>query len=304
MDIELRLLRHARALAEHRNYARAARALRLSQPALSRSIRTLEAHVGARLFDRGRSGAEPTDAGRVFLEHAAGVLARAEDMSREMRLLRGLDLGELAVGAGTYPSEMLVATAVARLVRAHPAVRVRVVTDNWAALIGLVRRETPSRLVTFATNHPADELHFAKVDVISLNAYPGWYAQDREQVRPVGEVVPFFDAFIRSLDERGLGGKPFIISEFGAGAIRGWRDRFKAHWSEEFQAEMLGTICRYVMERPRVAGIALWHFADAQTYTSAHAVMRPRTINDKGTLDEYRRPKLAYDQVRRAFRGM
>jgi beta-glucuronidase len=31
--------------------------------------------------------------------------------------------------------------------------------------------------------------------------------------------------------------------------------------------------------------------------------MRPRTINDKGTLDEYRRPKLAYDQVQRAFRG-
>ena len=44
-------------------------------------------------------------------------------------------------------------------------------------------------------------------------------------------------------------------------------------------------------------------FDDAQTYTSAHALMRPRTINDKGTLDEYRRPKLAYDQVQRAFRG-
>jgi beta-glucuronidase len=176
-------------------------------------------------------------------------------------------------------------------------------TALYDSLIGLVRREDPSRLVTFATNHPGDELHFGKVDVISLNAYPGWYAQDREQVRPVGEVVPFFDAFIRSLDERGLGGKPFIISEFGAGAIRGWRDRFKSHWSEEFQAEMLGTICRYVMERPRVAGIALWHFADAQTYTSAYALMRPRTINDKGTLDEYRRPKLAYDQVQRAFRG-
>jgi beta-glucuronidase len=170
-------------------------------------------------------------------------------------------------------------------------------------LIGLVRTEDPTRLVTYASFHRGGDLHYEKVDVVCMNAYPGWYAQDMEKVRPVGEVVPFFDDFIRQLDERGLGQKPFIISEFGAGAIWGWRDRFRAHWSEEFQAEMLDTICRFVMARPRISGIALWHFADARTYTSAHALKRPRTINDKGTLDEYRRPKLAYDFVRRAFRN-
>jgi DNA-binding transcriptional LysR family regulator len=68
-----------------------------------------------------------------------------------MRLLRGLDVGELTVGAGTYPSEMLVASAVARLVRAHPDVRVRVVTDNWAALLGLVRRRELDLAVADAT---------------------------------------------------------------------------------------------------------------------------------------------------------
>jgi beta-glucuronidase len=169
-------------------------------------------------------------------------------------------------------------------------------------LIALVRQEDPTRLVTYASFHRGGDLHYEKVDVICMNAYPGWYAQDMEKVRPVDEVVPFFDDFIRQLDKRGLGRKPFIISEFGAGAIWGWRDRFRAHWSEEFQAEMLDTICRFVKDRPRVSGLALWHFADARTYTSAHALKRPRTINDKGTLDEYRRPKLAYDFVRRAFR--
>lgn len=172
----------------------------------------------------------------------------------------------------------------------------------YDSLISLIRTEDPTRLVTYASFHSQGDLHFGKVDVISLNAYPGWYAMDREKVRPLDEVRPHFDDFIRQLEARGYGSKPFIISEFGAGAIWGWRDRFRAHWSEEYQAEMLDTICRYVLERPRVSGLALWHFADARTYTSALALVRPRTINDKGTLDEYRRPKLAYDYVRRAFR--
>lgn len=173
----------------------------------------------------------------------------------------------------------------------------------YTSLIAVLREEDSTRLVTYASLHPKTDRHFEKVDVVSVNSYPGWYAKDREKVRPLGEVVPCFDDHIQCLEQRGLGQKPFIISEFGAGAIRGWRDRFRAHWSEEYQAEMLDTICRYVMERPRVSGIALWQFADARTHTSAHALGRPRTINDKGTLDEYRRPKLAYDSVRRIFCG-
>lgn len=174
----------------------------------------------------------------------------------------------------------------------------------YRELIAALRADDPSRLVSYASFHWADDLHFELADVISVNAYPGWYAADKVNARPLGEVVPFFDNVIARLDARGLKDKPFIISEFGAGAIYGWRDRFKAHWSEEYQADMLDLICRYTLDRPRVSGLALWHFADARTYTNACALGRPRTINDKGTLDEYRRPKLAYEFVKRAFQGL
>ena len=56
MDLELRHHRHALALAEHRNFLRAARALEISQPALSRSIQELERRMGATLFSRARGG--------------------------------------------------------------------------------------------------------------------------------------------------------------------------------------------------------------------------------------------------------
>ena len=56
MTIELRLIRYALALGEHGNYARAAEALKITQPSLSRSIASLEAQLGVPLFDRGPKG--------------------------------------------------------------------------------------------------------------------------------------------------------------------------------------------------------------------------------------------------------
>jgi len=70
MDFDLRLLRHARALAEEGSFARAARTLHLTQPALSRSIQELERRTGIRLFDRNKGRVDLTALGEVFLAHA------------------------------------------------------------------------------------------------------------------------------------------------------------------------------------------------------------------------------------------
>lgn len=151
MDVNLRHLRHARALAEHGHFGRAARALRITQPALSRSIAQVEREVGTRLFERGANGAEPTDAGRLLLEHAADLLNRAADLGREFDALKGLDSGELHVGAGTYPSELLVGNALAALLRQHPGVRARVVIENVQHLIPLLRRRELDIVIGDAT---------------------------------------------------------------------------------------------------------------------------------------------------------
>ncbi|HCE42684.1 MAG TPA: beta-galactosidase [Lentisphaeria bacterium] len=172
----------------------------------------------------------------------------------------------------------------------------------YRTLFKTIRGEDSSRLVTYASNRAERDLFFEMSDIISLNTYPGWYAKDREKARPLDEIVPCFDNFIRGMDKRGLKDKPFIISEIGAGAIYGWHDRFRVHWSEEYQADYLEIAANYAVRNPRVTGISIWHFADARTYTSSYALGRPRTINDKGTLDEFRRPKMAYDIVKRAFR--
>lgn len=140
MDLDLRHHRHAIALAEHRHFQRAAKSLGISQPALSRSIQELERRAGATLFSRTSDGAEPTDVGRIYLAKARAVLAQAGELAREMRLIRGLEIGELKFGAGVYPSEMFVAKAMARMAREHPAVKLTAIAGSVDMLLQMLRR--------------------------------------------------------------------------------------------------------------------------------------------------------------------
>ena len=123
--IELRLIQHALALARFRNYARAAQSLHLTQPTMTRSIAALERAVGVRLFDRGPNGVEPTAFGNILLDRGARIIAGEADLRREIQLLAGLDVGRLAVSAAPFPFEISVGAAVARLIAAHPKLKVR-----------------------------------------------------------------------------------------------------------------------------------------------------------------------------------
>ena len=83
MAFELQQLRQVIALAEHGSFVRAAAALHISQPALSRSIQNLERHFGSELFQRSSVGVVPTDVGRLYIERARDLLRLAEDLERD-----------------------------------------------------------------------------------------------------------------------------------------------------------------------------------------------------------------------------
>ncbi len=173
----------------------------------------------------------------------------------------------------------------------------------YEEMIATLRRLDGGRPVTYASMFHEQDINFDLVDVISLNTYPAWYAQNQEEMRPLGEIRRKIDAFLAFLHQSGFDDKPFILSEIGAGALYGWRDRFHAHWSEEYQADYLDEVCSYVNENDRIAGVALWQFLDCRTFSTSYSLMRPRTFNNKGLFDEYRRPKLAFDTVRKHFGG-
>jgi len=143
MEIDARSLRHVLALAAAGNYGRAAQGLRLSQPALSRSIARLESGLGVRLFDRGRRGVALTRFGQLVVERGRALMGGLDELTREIALMQGLEVGELSVAAGLYPAEMSVGTAIGRLSAAHPGLRISLRAAPWrevadAAVAGAV----------------------------------------------------------------------------------------------------------------------------------------------------------------------
>ena len=139
MDIDLRLLRHALTLAEHRNFARAAMALGISQPALSRSMQNLERTVGAVLFDRRPQGVEPTDAGQLLLLRARELLSYSEAFTNEVSQTNSLHRGRIVCGAGPYPAETVVTSAVVRFATLHPGIQIELLIRNWDVLLQCLR---------------------------------------------------------------------------------------------------------------------------------------------------------------------
>ena len=157
-----------------------------------------------------------------------------------------------------------------------------------------LRELDPGRPVTAALLERPGGRVWRDTDVAAVNLYPGWYYDGTAK-----------DSLRRKKQEIRAGGggdKPLIVSEIGAGAIYGYHDPLgQAKWSEERQCAILEEQIPSVLSDPDVCGIFLWQFADVRVADEWFAG-RPKTYNNKGIVDEYRRPKMAYQTVRRLFR--
>lgn len=112
------------AVAEALNYRRAAQAIRVAQPALSKQIKDLEERVGARLLDRNTGGVVLTDAGAAFLEEARDILERVEMAARVAREAQSGRAGRLTVGSLGAISASLLPAALAAFRARFPRVEV------------------------------------------------------------------------------------------------------------------------------------------------------------------------------------
>ena len=132
--MELKSLRHFVALVEHQGFARAGEAIGLSQPALSRSIQTLEQRLGCDLINRGGKGVELTPQGQLVLEHAQRLLAGSTALRNALRQFNDLEAGELLMGAGPFPAAGLLPRVLGQFNRRYPGVRVHMEVQHWMAL--------------------------------------------------------------------------------------------------------------------------------------------------------------------------
>ena len=163
----------------------------------------------------------------------------------------------------------------------------------------ILRRDGGNRLITHASNHPLSDICFEFSDIISINMYYNWY--DMEAIGGAKD----WEGFLENVRSRrallGMDDKPVILSEFGAAALYGYRDHFgRIRWSEEYQSDVLEHCIRLFHNDPMVAGFYVWQFCNIRTSLEGGRD-RARTFNNKGILDEYRNPKLAYFTVKKLY---
>lgn len=114
--MDLKQLEYFVRVAELGSFTRAAQALDVAQPALSRQVRLLEVELRQNLLLRNGRGASPTDAGRLLLEHARGILHQVDRAREELGRVGGALAGRVAIGLPPSLSRML-AVPITRAVR-------------------------------------------------------------------------------------------------------------------------------------------------------------------------------------------
>ncbi len=155
-----------------------------------------------------------------------------------------------------------------------------------------IQRLDKTRPNTFASNRHYKDLSFEYPTVISNNMYPMWYFDV-----PVAEMLQKHIDYANKV----LGkDKPFMVSEIGCGGIYGTHNRTREKWTEEGQADTIRAQITPILAHPDCIGVYIWQFCDVRVSTE-WAMKRPRTLNNKGMVDEHRREKLAYYEVKEIF---
>lgn len=122
--MELRHLRYFQAVAEELSFSRAARRLRIAQPALSRAVQEMERELGTQLIERERRAPRLTPAGAVLLHETGMILERLEESLRRVRRTAKGEEGELRLGYIGPPTRMFLARLLKEYGRRFPRVTV------------------------------------------------------------------------------------------------------------------------------------------------------------------------------------
>jgi len=200
MALNLHHLRLFAAVVDHGGFTRAARALRLSQPAISKSLNELEKQLHVALIDRTGKSVVLTEAGKTLYARASELFGVERVAERELRELRGLKRGLLRVGASTTIATYLLPAYLGRFHLRHPGVRIRTTSANTRAVLrALLEFRIDVALVEGPVSHP-------RVDVIP------WLDDELVVI-----AHPDHSLMGRRVDVTSLADEQFLVREPGSG---------------------------------------------------------------------------------------
>lgn len=200
-------------IADEGTLVRAAEALHITQPVVTRGLREVEDILGVALFERLPRGVTPTEYGRPFIERARSVLAELRVAGEEVRLLQSGQLGTVTVGTHLAGSNLLLPRAIAGLKAEHPRLTVVVregtpdtlqqllLSGDLDLTVGRLSSSVPTRLeqerlhqepirLVARAGHPVHERSTALADLV---AYPWIFPVAQTALRAELEAVFFHE---------------------------------------------------------------------------------------------------------------
>ncbi|MBX3664677.1 MAG: LysR family transcriptional regulator [Burkholderiales bacterium] len=144
-------------IAEEGQIGRAAARAGITQPALTKHLKSLEQSVGNLLFERGRNGVQLTQAGERLLARARGILCSASEAQRELTELATGAIGRLRVGAGPTMAEYLLPQVIGELIPHFPKVELRVTSALNDVLFGKLRAGELDLVVSAIPETPPED---------------------------------------------------------------------------------------------------------------------------------------------------
>ena len=138
--MNLHLLKIFHTVAKAGSFSLAAQECHISQPAVSRAVRELEAQLGLPLIERGqgskaRHGVQLTASGQTLQRHAQGIFALERNAEREISQIIGLRRGSLAIGASTTIAGYWLPPCLASFLQAHPGVELSLHVGNTREVV-------------------------------------------------------------------------------------------------------------------------------------------------------------------------
>jgi DNA-binding transcriptional LysR family regulator len=201
-------LEHLRTLVfivDHGSLSAAARARRISQPAVTKQVQRMEAELGLALLIRGpKRDVELTPAGARVLDFARETLARLEALERELAILKEIGEGTLSLAASTIPGEYLLPGLLAAFRAEYPQLEVRMTISDTAEVVSrLLADEVDVGVIGSAIKRPGLRLERLAGD---------------EVVLAVPSNHPFAGRAEVTVDE--LMDQSFVLREEGSGTRR------------------------------------------------------------------------------------
>lgn len=200
MSINLHHLRLFAAVVDQGGFTKAAAALNLSQPAISKSLNELERQLHVRLLDRGGRSPRLTEAGKLLHARARELFGVERVAERELRELRGLKHGVLRVAASTTIATYMLPPVLGRFRVRHRGVRIRISSANTRAVLRMLLE---SRVDVALVEGPVSH---ARVEV------KPWIQDELVVIAPPDHPLVHRRARVEDLTEY-----PFLVRELGSG---------------------------------------------------------------------------------------